>query len=195
MHVLAQVLLLATEEGLEEPNPILPEINEIVWGTIAFFALFILLKKFALPTIQASLKDRTDKIRSDLEAAEAQKTEASQVLGEYQRQLSEARNDAGRIIEEARKAADELRKQLMAQAEQEAVELRGRAQADIDATVAQAKADLQRQVAEFAIVLAEKVVEKNLDHETQQQLIERYIAEVGGMSGARGIPEGTGSRT
>ena len=203
-HVLATVLLFATEAGggeaphaEEEVNPILPEINEIIWGGLTFALLFIVLRMFAFPAIKKSLKAREDRIRGDLEAAEQAKAEAQSVLEDYQRQLADARNEAGRIIEESRRAADDLRKELMAKAESEAAELRTRAQADIDATIAQAKADLQRQVAGFAVTLAEKIVERSLDRDAQQGLIDRYIDELGQMApsgpGGRGVPAETGA--
>ena len=40
-------------------------------------------------------------------------------------------------------------------------------------------ADLQSRVADLAIELAEKVVESNLDRDTQIALIENYINQVG----------------
>ena len=185
MDMLGSVVLLATEAGGEEPNPILPEMNEVIWGTLAFFILLFILQKVAFPAIKASIQAREDKIRGDLESAESEKVEAEHLKEEYQRQLADARNQAGRIIEEARQAAEEVRRDLIARAETEAGEIKARAQVDIDATLAQAKADLQRQVAEFAITLAEKVVERSIDRQSQQQLIESYIAQVGGMSGSR----------
>jgi F-type H+-transporting ATPase subunit b len=179
----------------EKFNPILPATNELVWGTIAFFALFVVLRQKAFPAIRSSLKAREDRIRGDLEAAEAAKREAQEVLEEYQRQLAEARNEAGRIIEEGRRSAEQVRRDLIGKAEAEAAELRSRAQADIDATIEQAKADLQRRMADFAISLAEKIVERSLDREAQRDLIERYIAEVEALSSdGRGVPEETGSR-
>jgi len=39
--------------------------------------------------------------------------------------------------------------------------------------------DLQSKVAELSIELAEKVVERNLDRQTQTALIESYINQVG----------------
>lgn len=171
----------------EAPNPILPETNEIVWGIISFAVVFGVLWRFAFPAIQRGLKAREDHIRADLEAAEHAKAEADQVLGEYRQQLADARSEAGRIIEEARQAADAVRREIQARAEQDAAGLRERAQADIEQTVAQARAELQRQVADFAVTLAERVVDRNLDRDAQLALIDRYIEEVGGMR-----PNGTG---
>ncbi len=53
-----------------------------------------------------------------------------------------------------------------------------RAAADIEAAKAQAIADLRGEVATLAIGAAEVVVERNLDRDTQAQLVEQYIASV-----------------
>jgi len=56
---------------------------------------------------------------------------------------------------------------------------RARAQEDIRLATERAMADLQSRVAELSIELAEKVVERNLDRDTQIALIENYINQVG----------------
>lgn len=183
---LAAAAAEAGHEGVEAPNPILPELNEIIWGVLGFIPLLILLLIFAFPAIKKAMQAREDKIRGDLEGAEQAKADAQSVLDTYKSQLADARNEAGRIIEEARRAADDLRRDLMAKAETDTAEVRARAQSDIDATVARAKADLQREVANFAVTLAERVVERNLDRDAQLVLIDRYISDVGGMSPSGG---------
>jgi len=161
------------------PSPILPATNELIWGGIAFVILFFLLAKFAYPTIKKGMDDRAEKIRTSIDEAETAKTDAQRILDEYQRQLADARSESARIIEEARQAADRLRQDLKRQAETEVTELRARAQEDIQAQVQRAMADLQARVGELAIELAEKVVERSLDRETNMQLIENYINQVG----------------
>ena len=175
MHL--AVLLAA--ESVKAKNPIVPETKEIVWAVISFVIVFALLAWKAWPAIKKAIADRELHIRADLERAEEAKTEAETSLAEYQRQLAEARNEAGRIIEEARLAADQVRKDLIARAEADAAELRARAQEDIRLATERALADLQSRVAELSIELAEKVVERNLDRDTQIALIESYINQVG----------------
>ena len=178
MHPL---VLLAAEhtENVQAKNPITPEADEIFWGVICFAIVFALLAWKAWPAIKKAIQDREEKIRADLEAAESSKAQAETELADYQRQLAEARNEAGKIIEEARLAADQVRKDLIARAEADAQELRNRAQDDIRLATERALADLQDRVAELSIELAEKVVERNLDHDTQIALIESYINQVG----------------
>jgi F-type H+-transporting ATPase subunit b len=174
-------VLLAAEhaENVKAKNPIVPEGKEILWGSISFAIVFAILAWKAWPAIKKALADREAKIRTDLEGAETAKAEAESSLAEYQRQLAEARNESGKIIEEARLAADQVRKDLIARAESDAADLRARAQEDIRLATERAMADLQGRVAELSIELAEKVVERNLDRDTQIALIESYINQVG----------------
>ncbi len=163
----------------EAPNPILPEVNEIIWGGMAFLILFVVMWKFALPPVRQIMKDREERIRDDLDRAETAKVEADQVLTDYQAQLADARNEASRIIEEARASAETVAADVKARAEADAAEVRSRAETDASHAAERAMADLQGEVSELSIALAEKIVGRNLDRETQMQLVESYIDEVG----------------
>jgi F-type H+-transporting ATPase subunit b len=162
----------------EAPSPILPATNELVWGIISFAVVFGLLGKLAYPAIKKSMEERSNKIRESLDDAERTRSEAQTILEDYQRQLNEARNESNRIIEEARQTADQLRQDLTQRAEAEVAELRRRAQEDIASAQQRAVADLRAQVSELAIELAEKVVERNLDRDTNTALIESFINQL-----------------
>jgi F-type H+-transporting ATPase subunit b len=162
----------------EAPNPILPATSELVWGTISFAALMFILYKYAYPQVRKMMDNRTERIRSDLQAAESAKGEAEQVLAEYRAQLNDARAEAGRIIEEARQAADRLKRDQETRLQTELAELRARAVADIESAKSQAVSDLRGEVAQLAIGAAETVVQRSLDEATQTQLIEDYINQV-----------------
>ena len=178
--MLATTLLVAAEStNIQSKNPILPAGNELVWGFFSFIVLFVLMWKFAFPPVKKAMEARTEKIRANLDGAERTKAEADAVLADYHRQLADARGEANRIIEEARQTADQLRRDLMAKAEADATEARQRATADIDAAKDRALAELKGQLTSLAIELAEKVVEHNLDRQTNAALVESYLARVG----------------
>jgi len=150
-----------------------------VWGGLAFVVLLGLMWKFGLPPVRKMLQDREDRIRGDLERAEEAKVEAEGVLEDYRRQLAEARTEASQIIEASREQAEEVRRELIARAEADAAEVRQRAAEDARLASDRAMSELRASVATLSIELAEKVVERNLDHDTQIQLIESYINQVG----------------
>jgi F-type H+-transporting ATPase subunit b len=160
-------------------NPILPEPKEIIWFTLSFVVLMVVMWKYAIPPVQKAMDQRTEKIRRNLDDADKVRSEAQQVLEEYQRQLANAKDESNRIIEEARQTADQLRRDLMERAEAEVNELRERSREEIRAAQERATSELQARVGALAIELAEKVVESSLDRDRNMQLIERYIEQVG----------------
>ena len=167
------------EGCLEAPNPILPETTEIIWGGIAFVVLLALMQWKLFPAVKRGMDRRAEKIRADLDAAETARTEALEVKAGYEAELADARAEAGRIIDAARADAEGVRADLIARAEAEAAELRQRSDLDVEAAKRQALSDLQSEVEAIVIGAAETVIGRNLDHDTQVQLIESYIDDVG----------------
>lgn len=167
---------------VKAPSPILPSKNELIWGILSFGVLLVGMWKLALPPVRKMMTDRTDRIRDNLDDAERVKTEAQTILDQYQAQLADARNESNRIIEEARQTADQLRRDLMQRAEAEVNELKQRTQDDIRAARDRMMGELRSEVSQLAIELAEKVVQRNLDRDTNLALIESFIGQVGSTS-------------
>ncbi len=164
------------------PSPLKPANNEIIWGSLAFIVLLGAMWKFGVPAVKNMEKAREDRIRNDLEAAETAKTEAEAEKAQYLAQIADAKNEAGRLIEEARQAAETVRADLIARAETEANDIRARAQADIANQRNQAMAQLRTDVASLSIDLAGRIVERNLDSDTNRQLVDSFIDQVGGSN-------------
>jgi F-type H+-transporting ATPase subunit b len=159
-------------------NPILPSVPELVWGISSFAIVFVLMWKFAFPAVKKGMDARTERIRDSLSTAEQAKTDAQSVLEEYQRQLADARGEANRIIAEARQTAEALRRDLTARAEADANEVRNRATADIEAAKNRAMEELRSQLTELTIGLAERVVKRSIDRESNAALIDDYISTI-----------------
>ncbi len=166
-------------ECVKATSPIVPDATDLFYGGLAFVILLLAMWKWALPSVKKAMEGRSERIRADLERADVAKAEAEELLATYQRQVADSKAEATRIIEDARTTADGLRTELQRRAEAEIAEMRQRAAADIEASKAQAIADLTSEVASLAIGAAEVVVEKSLDRQTQVQLIENYITQVG----------------
>jgi F-type H+-transporting ATPase subunit b len=169
----------------EAPNPILPEVNELIWGGISFLLLFLLLAKFGFPAVKQGMNARTERIRSSIDEADQAKAEAQTILEDYQRQLADARNEAARIIEEARQTADNLRKEQETRLQAELDEMRERATEQNRLASERVMTEVGDQVKALAIELAEKVVEANLDRDANLRIIENYINSVGQQGATR----------
>jgi F-type H+-transporting ATPase subunit b len=171
------------EKCFEAPSPILPELNEIIWGGGAFLILFVLMVKKGFPAVQGAMDARADRIRADLDAADQAKQDALSVKAGYEARLADSKSEASRLIDEARGDAEKVRADLIARAEADAAGIRERAAVESDAAKAQAIADLRAEVAAIALGAAERVVQSSLDAEVQGRLIDAYIDEVAGANG------------
>jgi F-type H+-transporting ATPase subunit b len=166
------------EACVEAPNPVLPDMVELIWISIAFALLLGLGLKFAYPAVAKAMEDRSERIRADLEAAEQAKEAALAEQASYQASLADAKGEANRIIEEARAAAEALRAERTTAADAEAADIRAKANADAESIKAQALADLRSEVTALALGAAERVV-GNIDADAQRALIDDYINQVG----------------
>jgi F-type H+-transporting ATPase subunit b len=172
-------LQAAIEDCHKAKSIVTPATPELIWGSIAFLIVLGVLVKFAFPTLKKTLADRQTKIREDLEGAEAAKAEAERERDDYRAKIQASRQEAVEILEAARGDAERVRADIIARAEAEANDIKARANEDIRLATERAQADLQASVKDLSIELAEKVVERNLDPETQRALIDSYISQVG----------------
>jgi F-type H+-transporting ATPase subunit b len=177
--MLATFLAATTTVNVQSKNPILPSLPELVWGISSFLIVFLLMWKYAFPSVKKGMDARTDRIRDSLSSAEQAKNDAQTILDDYQRQLADAKNEANRIIEESRQTAESLRRDLTARAEADAAEIRARATADIEAAKERAMEELRGQLTDLTIELAERVVKRNIDRESNARLIDDYITSIG----------------
>lgn len=170
--------------GAEAPNGVhLPgDINEVYWGSIAFFVLVGLVVWKAGPLIVKSMRDRTERIEAELADAKAARTEAEQALTASSAELPDVSDEEARIRSEAQATATKLRADLVAKAEAEAEAVRERGRADVANRKRQAQADLAAEVSQLTRSTAEAVVMDGLDDGSQRDLIENYINQVSQMS-------------
>jgi F-type H+-transporting ATPase subunit b len=177
------LLLAAERKGIDL---ILPATAELVWGIICFAVVAFLLIRFAFPRIKETIEARERAIQGSHEEAERARDEAKALLDDYKRQLAEARSESNRIIEEGRQSAEQVRKDLVSRAETDAEGIVARARDQIQQERQRTIQELQSQIGAMSIELAEKVVGRSLDGQTQRELVDAYINQVASMGATNG---------
>jgi F-type H+-transporting ATPase subunit b len=157
---------------------LMPEVNQLIYSTVAFFVLLFVLAKYAFPPIVGMMEKRENTIRESLEKADETRREAEKLLEDYKKQLAEARNEAQQIIERAKKQTAETRKEIVSKAEQEAKRIIAQAEEEIESNKQKSFVELHDAVADLAIMAASKVISKSLNKEDHLRLVEECIAEV-----------------
>ncbi|MDR3611840.1 MAG: F0F1 ATP synthase subunit B [Ignavibacteriaceae bacterium] len=151
----------------------------IIWTAITFIALIFILKKVAWKPILEALDQREGAIRESLEKAEKAKEEAQKVLELNQANLDKAEEESRKIIEQSRSYAEKLKEQMLIDTKQQSKRILEDATAEIERKKDEAFSDLKNQVAEIAINAAEKILNENLNKETQKKIVDKYIGEIG----------------
>jgi F-type H+-transporting ATPase subunit b len=121
-----------------------------------------------------------------IQSAKADRDEAARLLAEQQKALDASRADAQRVVAESRITAEKLRNEMMEQTKQQQRELLDRARAEIDNERKRAITDLRREAVELALAGASKLVERNLDDQTNRKLVESFLASAPVGGNARG---------
>lgn len=156
-----------------------PGIGLIVWSTIIFGLLLILLKKFAWKPILNAVKAREERIKGALESAEEVKLEMEKLKADNEKILKEARGERNKLLSEAREVKDKMIGDAKAQANEEARKIVETARLNIQSEKDAAISDIKKQVALLSVDIAEKILQKKLEESKEQkQLIDKYLNKI-----------------
>ena len=161
------------------PNPLIPDLSELIIGALAFAVVFVILWRVLMPRIQQTLTERTDAIEGGLKRAEEAQTEAQQTLEQYQAQLADAKHEASRLRQDAQEEGARILAELRARGEAERQRLVAAAHDQIEADRAQAIQALRAEMGSLAVELASRVVGEALDEDARQRrVVDRFLEEL-----------------
>jgi len=141
--------VVSAETGSEEgapvsagPNPISPEMKELVWGAGSFIVFLILMRLFLVPKVRNGMASRYDLIQADHDYASATRDGAKQDVARYESAIAEIRTEASGRLETARQTLDKERQEKVVQVNAQIAHRRAAAEAE----VATARAAAQDQI-------------------------------------------------
>ncbi|MEU6930526.1 F0F1 ATP synthase subunit B [Streptomyces sp. NPDC046385] len=170
-------LLLA--EAAEPQPPLIPHLDELVIGLIAFVIVFGFLAKKLIPNINKVLEERREAIEGGIEKAESAQIEAQSVLEQYKAQLAEARHEAARLRQEATEQGTAIIQEMKAEGQRQREEIVAAGHTQIEADRKAASTALRQDVGKLATDLAAKLVGESLeDVARQSRTIDRFLDEL-----------------
>ena len=154
-------------------------IGDIIITTGSVLILYWLIRKFAWTQITGIFEERANKINQDIYDAENARKEAQELAEKRQEQLNSAKDDAAKIIDSAKETGNAQSAKILAETRDEASRLKEKANQDIAQDKAEALSSVKDDVADLTVLLAEKVMTKNLDKSAQSELIDQYLDQLG----------------
>lgn len=162
-----------------EINPlVLPDYGLVIWSTLAFLILLLLLSKFAWKPIMAAISERESGIADALLQADKMKAEMASLKNENEVMMNQAREERATMIKEAKAASDKM-----------IAEAKDRAKAEYDKIIADAQqailqqknaalTDVKNQVGALVIEVSEKILRRELANKAEQESYIQQLAEV-----------------
>ena len=147
----------------------------IIWTTIIFTLLLIVLKKFAWKPILNAVDERNKSIEEALKSADKAKEEMSLLNADNERILTEAKTQRDALLKEAREIKDGIINEAKEKADYEAEKIINSAKKQIANEKMKAITELKNSVAILSIDIADKVLQRELKEKTSQ---EEFISEV-----------------
>lgn len=158
---------------------VLPDPVSMLLALIALALIYVILRKFLYTPVTNALESRKAKIEDDIKSAAQVREEAFQLKKDYEGRIKNSKEEGQEIIDGARLRGEELTQHILAEAKDEADIILARAKKEIERQKEIAYVEMKAQSGEMAVLIASKIMEEKITYESQKDLINKFIDEVG----------------
>jgi F-type H+-transporting ATPase subunit b len=160
---------------------------DIIWTNffvqlVAFALLFLLLQRYAFKPLFGVMEKRRQMVQEQMESAQKNRDEANQYIEQQRQSLQQARKEAYDIIEQAKSMGSKQADDIILAARNESGRLKDEAVRDIETEKNKAIDSLKAEVSGLSVMIASKIIEKQVDEQTQKKLVDEYLSNVGNKS-------------
>ena len=152
---------------------------EIVVNICNTLITFLIIKKFLFGPVRKMLAAREEEVKSMYSAAENAQNEAESLRSEYTERLAKAKEEAAEIIGSATRRATVRSEEILKESSQQAAAMMKKAENTIEQERKKAMNELKDEVAGLSVMIASKVVERDIKEADHERFIEEFIDKVG----------------
>jgi F-type H+-transporting ATPase subunit b len=151
-----------------------------IWTILTFLVLLGLLAKFAWRPLLQALDTRQNAIRKSLDDAQQAKQDLERLNAESAQIIARSRVEADAIISQSRSDGDRLREELRQKARAEADHIVKSAERQIQLETTRALEQIRHEAIELSVMIASKIIQRNLTKEDNERLIDEALKQVEG---------------
>lgn len=141
--------------------------------------LYLIMKKFFFAKIRGFMQTRQKNITDAVEHAQKVNVQAEALKKTYEEQIVSLEEQGREILKAARQKAQSQARQIIHAAEEQAGEVLKRTEAQLEQQKRKTVEEAREQIAEIALAAAEKILEKQINHQEHQVIINNVIDEMG----------------
>ena len=173
--------------------PVLAEIQNLdiisvnIWSILISLAnlliIFLLIKKFLFKPIEKILNERKSQVDEIYDEADKAKLQAEESLKTYTAKLEGAEAEAQMLIKNAVDKGNKLSEDIVADAHEQADSILEKAKKDIALERKRTVNELKDSISDISFDIAEKLIEREITKKDQDDLIDKFIKEMGDDNG------------
>lgn len=161
-------------------GPISVDLSTFVFAAINVLVTILVLYYLLFKPLHQVMENRTRFVEESLSEAKTQREEAERLLAQYEEQLRNAQVEAREIVNSAAREAEELAKRRRQETEAETQALIERAKAEIENERQRALASIREEVTTLTLMVAERVIGREVNQDDHRRLIEDMLTDVEG---------------
>ncbi len=150
-----------------------------IWTMINLVVLYLILRKLLFKPVMKIMTDRENNIKRQIDDADQLQKEARNCKLKYQEQLGNAEKDGEVIIKDAKIKAQQECEELINEARKQRDSMIMKAKNDIEQERLKMLKEIRNQVVDLAILAATKVMEVNLNNETNKKVVQNFLDKEG----------------
>ncbi|MFD2830680.1 F0F1 ATP synthase subunit B [Corticicoccus populi] len=145
----------------------------------SFLILLLALSYFVWKPVKKIMDDREQFIHDEISDAEKRKEESIRVQEENEALLKKTQSEISEMMENAKGQAKKEQEAIIHDANTRANQLIKDAKADVESEKEKAVREINDQVAELSVLIARKMISKEISEKEQKELVTKYIQEAG----------------
>ena len=155
------------------------EIWDLVWRTLNFAVLFIILFVVLRKPASQFFANRRETIAQTLEDFEKKEDPRPRLrMKELEATLADLTQEREKIMADYVRDGEAEKEKIVAHAHEMAERIKKQAEVTISNEIEAAKNDLMSEIAGMSAAMAEDLIRKNINSQDQERLVEEYLSKV-----------------
>ena len=151
------------------------DVGSIIFTLINTLILFLVLKHFLFGRVNKVLEDRQNEVSNTYKNADKTLENANLMKSQYDELMAGAKEESAEIVQSAVKKAQTRSDEIMDNAKKEAQHIIEKANLETEREIKKAKVELQDEISDMAMLIAEKIVEREINPSDHEKLINEFI--------------------
>jgi F-type H+-transporting ATPase subunit b len=151
----------------------------VIWTSVSFGILLLLMYKLVLPPLISMLKERERTIAYSISSAEHERKAAEDLLMESNKKLAEAEDVARKMILEARAQGEQIKQEMLKASRKQAELTLVRAREDLYREKEGIILSVKGRMADLILRASSKVLSKKVDKAGNKKIVEESISKWG----------------